>query len=155
MKIAQAEAIHSKNFFLLLSLYYLSSCPYYPANLPTVAVRRFGGKDTLAEMSELGGFIHDVYASGKSRFLRGLALTAASGLAGGLGILLIVPLLALAGLGVSSPGVLGRLAGIFSSMESGFRLAAVLGAYILILSAQALVDRASYLVETEISSEFS
>ncbi|HEY9053274.1 MAG TPA: hypothetical protein VIO60_00505, partial [Rectinemataceae bacterium] len=106
-------------------------------------------------MSELGGFIRDVYASGKGRFLRGLALTAGSGLAGGLGILLIVPLLALAGLGGSASGILGRLAGLFSSMGGQARLLVVLGAYVFILSAQALVERASYLVETDISTEFS
>ncbi|MCX7028110.1 MAG: ABC transporter ATP-binding protein [Spirochaetes bacterium] len=106
-------------------------------------------------MSEFSAFVHDVYDSGRKKFVKGLALTAANGLTSGFGVLLIVPLLSLAGLTETSGGILGGLSSIFGNLSPAIRLPLVLLAYTCILVVQALIDRASSIVEIEVACDFS
>ena len=91
-----------------------------------------------------------MFGAARSRAFLALALTAAVGLTEGITLLLLVPLLQLAGVAVQ--GSLGsfaeRLASVFSSIGIKPTLATVLVVYVLLTILQASLVRARSLADT-------
>jgi ATP-binding cassette subfamily C protein len=108
-----------------------------------------------AGMSIFREFAQDLVRSSRKTLLKGILLNAASGLAGGVGIVLIVPLLSVAGLAPGSEGFLKTAGSLAGHLSPGLRLVVVLVAYTVIIMLQALLDRASFIVDYSLSGEYS
>lgn len=98
----------------------------------------------------MSSLLRGVFGAARSRAFLALALTAAVGLTEGITLLLLVPLLQLAGIAVQ--GSLGsfaqRLASVFSSIGIKPTLATVLVVYVLLTILQASLVRARSLADT-------
>lgn len=98
----------------------------------------------------MSSLLRGVFGAARSRAFLALALTAAVGLTEGITLLLLVPLLQLAGVAVQ--GSLGsfaeRLASVFSSIGIKPTLATVLVVYVLLTILQASLVRARSLADT-------
>ena len=98
----------------------------------------------------MSSLLRGVFGAAPSRAFLALALTAAVGLTEGITLLLLVPLLHLAGVAVqgSLGSIAGRLASVFSSIGIKPTLATVLVVYVLLTILQASLVRARSLADT-------
>jgi ATP-binding cassette subfamily C protein len=106
-------------------------------------------------LSDLRRFIGDLLKTDRKTLLRGIMLSTAHGLAGAASLVLVVPLLSVAGLSPTGDGFLSRLENLAQSVPQTLRLIAVLAAYAGIILVQAFLGRASRIMEYRLSGEYA
>ncbi|HWR11865.1 MAG TPA: ABC transporter ATP-binding protein [Rectinemataceae bacterium] len=106
-------------------------------------------------MPLFGSFVGDLYRRDRKRFIASVLLTVANGLMGGAGLLLIVPLLSVAGLTPSSGGFMGILGGLFGNFSPAIRLIFVLLIYTCLVVLQTLAGRASAIVDSAVTNGYT
>jgi len=97
-------------------------------------------------------YIKDLYSYSKRNFILNIAFMVLDGLTGGVGVVMLVPLLSLAGIAGrdgSVPG-LGALASFLGQYDKTLRLVFILLIYLLLVTIQALIGRMLSILNSEI-----
>ncbi|MCE5344145.1 MAG: ABC transporter ATP-binding protein/permease [Eubacteriales bacterium] len=97
-------------------------------------------------------FIRSLYHYSKRKFIGNILLITLNGLTSSIGIVMLIPLLSLVGIAGQSADIplLGNLLGLLEQYDMATRLVVVLIVYLILAVLQALIDRQSSLVNTEI-----
>ena len=104
----------------------------------------------------MGVLFREIWASDRRGFLRILALNILSSLLGGIGIVMLIPLLHLLNIGAEDGSFLSRLAApVLNAMPYAGQVAVLLGAYILLVTLKALVNRTLSVRETTFTENTS
>ena len=104
----------------------------------------------------MGVLFREIWASDRRAFLRILALNILSSLLGGIGIVMLIPLLHLLNIGAEDGSFLSRLAApVLNAMPYAGQVAVLLGAYILLVTLKALLNRTLSVRETTFTENTS
>ena len=91
----------------------------------------------------MGALFRGIWSSDRKNFLRILGLNILTSLLGGIGIVMLIPLLHLLDIGTEDGGLLSSLAApVMNALPYGGQVALLLSAYILLVAVKALLGRA-------------
>ena len=104
----------------------------------------------------MGVLVREIWTSDRRAFLRILALNILASLLGGIGIVMLIPLLHLLNIGAEDGSLLSRLAApVLNALPYAGQVALLLGAYILLVTVKALVNRTMSIRETAFTENTS
>ncbi len=106
-------------------------------------------------MRPFPAFVLELVRHDRRRLAAGVGLTTMASLTGGFGILLVVPLLSVAGLSPATEGLLGSLSSVFGGIPEGLRLTGVLAVYIVVVAFQAWIERSVSILHARITNGFT
>ena len=107
------------------------------------------------DLSDFKRFIGDLRKTDRKTLVQALILSTAHGLAGAVSLLLIVPLLSVAGLSTAGEGILSKLGNLAQSVPQTLRLIVVLVSYAGLILLQAFLGRASRVMEYRLSGQYA